>query len=66
MSKENKDIEYGMEKDGTFPDLDCLNDSEIDFISIRKLKARHRDYRPGRVKIYTDEEIEEWLSNKKP
>ncbi len=28
--------------------------------AIRKLKGKHPDYRPGKVKVYTAEEIEEY------
>lgn len=31
------------------------------FRSIRKLKARRKDYRPGPVKVYTAEEIDDYV-----
>lgn len=33
------------------------------FRSIRRLKRRHSDYRPGKVKVYTAEEIEDYVKS---
>jgi len=33
------------------------------FASIRKLKARRADYRPGPVKVYTTEEIRDYVES---
>lgn len=30
------------------------------FTNLRKLKQRRDDYRPGKVKVYTEQEIEEY------
>ena len=41
------------------------SNSEVpSFRSIRKLKRTHSDYRPGIVKVYTAEEIEEYVKSK--
>ena len=34
------------------------------FRSIRRLKRRRRDYQPGPVKVYTTEEIEDYVKSK--
>lgn len=34
------------------------------FRSVRRLKQRHTDYRPGPVKVYTEQEVEDYVRSK--
>ena len=35
----------------------------IQFTSVRKLKGKRADYRPGPVKVYTEQEIEDYVKS---
>ena len=34
------------------------------FLSVRRLKQRRPDYRPGPIKVYTEQEIEDYVKSK--
>lgn len=36
----------------------------IQFTCVRKLKTRRADYRPGPVKVYTEQEVEDYVKSK--
>lgn len=57
MSKDINELIDELELKGTFLDSDCL-------MSVVREKAESPDYQPGPVRIYTDDEIKEYMRDK--